>query len=77
MSSEEAYYPPVTRREYKTIATRKQAEKRLGRRVESIGGGFSNGKAHYYLWVYDLDEYGQPPVFTCPACGRELDEDYA
>lgn len=63
---------PIRQRFYKTAATRKAAEKRLGSRVESIECSSESGHS---LWVYDLDEYGQPPAVICPECGREIDDE--
>jgi hypothetical protein len=34
----------------------------------------TRGEVRWQLGVYDLDEFGQPPVFECPYCGREMDE---
>lgn len=65
---------PVTVRTYKTPATRRRAEKRLGGRVAWVGGGHHDGKSTYELGVYDLDEFGQAPVLVCECCGQELPE---
>jgi hypothetical protein len=62
--------PRLRKRAYKTREAQKRAEKRYGTRVESWGGGTSG----YHLWVYDLDEFGQPPSFVCPCCGADIDE---
>jgi hypothetical protein len=65
---------PTTRHTYSSRASMERGERRYRGRIESTGVSGGRDGTRWTLYVYDLDEYGYPPSFPCPCCGRYDDE---